>query len=208
MTCALQPKVKGSAAEKQVINILGERFPNFTVSDVSKQKGTGDILVETPRQSKIMIEVKNRPSGNVASTETDRFKEDLERFPNVKVGIFFSMKSGIANKVSHGKFQVEFDTNRYQIYVPNAGKEEDLIVWSVLLADELAQAVHGELETTQVQNLEQLYKEFKESKHLEKTCRDNLKSLETSTKSLTENLESILKTVGNTRRKLEKLLNE
>ena len=33
----LKPNVKGSAGEKQVIKILQERFPNFTVSDVSKQ---------------------------------------------------------------------------------------------------------------------------------------------------------------------------
>lgn len=116
-----KPKVKGSAAEKQVINILRERFPNFTVSDVSKQPRSGDILAETPRQSKIMIEVKNRASA-VPTTEVDRFKEDLTSSPGVKVGILFSMKSGIANKASRGKFQVKFDTNQYQIYVPNAGK--------------------------------------------------------------------------------------
>lgn len=77
----------------------------------------------------------------------------------------------------------------------------------MLLADELAQAVHGELRTTQGQKLQQLFNEFKESKHLEKTCRDNLQSLEKSTESLKESLDSILKTVGDTRRKLESLLN-
>lgn len=203
-----RPNVKGSAGEKQVINILREHFPNFTVSDVSTQpRSHGDILAETPWQSKIMIEVKNRTSGNVPTTEVNRFKEDLASSPGVKVGILFSMRTGIANKASHGKFQVKFDTNQYQIYVPNAGKEEDLVVWSVLLADELAQAVHGELRTTQVQKLQQLFNEFKESKHLEKTCRDNLQSLEKSTESLKESLDSILKTVGDTRRKLESLLN-
>ena len=201
-----RPKVKGSAAEKQVINILQEHFPNFTVSDVSKQPRSGDILAETPRQSKIMIEVKNRASANVPTTEVDRFKEDLASSPGVKVGILFSMKTGIANKASHGKFQVKFDTNQYQIYVPNAGKEEHLVVWSVLLADELAQAVHGELRTTQVQELQQLFDEFKESKDLEKTCRDNLQALEKSTESLKKNLDSFMKTVGITRRKLENLL--
>ena len=162
--------------------------------------------METPRQSKIMIEVKNR-SGNVPTTDVDRFKEDLASSPGVKVGILFSMKSGIANKASRGKFQVKFDTNQYQIYVPNAGKEEHLVVWTVLLADELAQAVHGELRTNQEQKLQQLFDEFKESKDLEKTCRDNLQALEKSTESLKNKLDSILKTVGNTRKRLENLLN-
>lgn len=127
---------------------------------------------------------------------------------HVKVGILFSMKSGIASKASNGRFQVKFDevNNQYQIYVPNAGKGEDLIVWNVLLADELAQALHGELIASQVQNLEQLYEEFKESKEHEKACRSNLESLEKTAKSLKENLNFVLKTVNTTRDKLEKLL--
>ena len=204
-----RPNVKGSTGEKLVMNILRgyHDFRRFTVSDVSNERRKGDIRVETPRQSKIMIEVKNRTSSNVPSDEVDRFKENLASSPDVKVGILFSMKSGIANKASHGKFEVKFDTKQYQIYVPNAGEEEDLVVWSVVLADELAQAVHGELRITQVQKLQQLFNEFKESKDLEKTCRDNLQALEKSTESLKNNLDSILKTVGNTRRRLENLLN-
>ena len=203
-----RPKVKGTVGEREVINILKDRFPTFTVADVSTKPRSGDILVETPRQHRIMIEVKNRETSNVPRNEIDRFKKNLASSPYVKVGILFSMKSGIASKASDGRFQVKFDVekNQYQIYVPNAGKEEALIVWNVLLADELAQALHGELRASQVQNLEQLYEEFKESKDHEKTCRSNLDSLEKSAKSLRESLDFVLETVNKTRNKLKKLL--
>ena len=116
------------------------------------------------------------------------------------------MKSGIVNKASNGKFEVKSDENQYQIYVPNAGKEESLIVWSVLLADELAQALHGKLGTSQVNKLGKLYEEFNEIKQRETKCRNSLSSLETSAKDLRENLDFILEAVDKTRKKLKKLL--
>ena len=196
--------VKGSVGEKLVSKILKERFPNFTVVDVSRQGGKGDILIETSRQHKIMIEVKNRESSNVPQNEIDRFKSDLASCGDVKVGVLFSMKSGIVNR--HGKFQVKFYQNQYQIYVPNASKDENLIVWSVLMADELADASHGELRTSQTEKLEQLFNDFKESKEHEKKCRSSLDSLEMSAKSLRESMNFILRTVDKTRGKLKKLL--
>lgn len=63
---------------------------------------------------------------------------------------------------------MKFKQNQYQIYVPNASKDENLIVWSVLMADELAEASHGELRMGQVEELEQLYDEFKSSKEHER----------------------------------------
>ena len=187
----VKPSVKGLVGEKQVQNVLNEHFPGFTVTDVSTQARKGDILVETTRQHKIMIEVKNRQSSNVPQTEIDRFRQNLANSRNIKVGILFSMKSGIANKASNGKFEVKSDENQYQIYVPNAGKEESLIVWSVLLADELAQALHGKLGTSQVNKLGKLYEEFNEIKQRETKCRNSLSSLETSAKDLRENLDFI-----------------
>jgi len=203
-----RPNVKGLVGEKQVINVLEDRFRNFTVADVSTQREIGsDILVESPRQHKIMIEVKNRASSNVPKNEIDRFKNALARNSNVKVGILFSMKSGIANKASNGKFEVEFHESRYQIYVPNAGTDEALIVWSVLLADELAEALrHGELGASQVQKLLQLYSEFKVNVEMEKTCSENLDSIEKSAKSLRKSLDFIIGAVNETGKKLKTLL--
>lgn len=99
--------VKGSIGEIQVMKVLKDRFGNFTITHVSAQRGKvgkGDILVETQRQQKIMIEVKNRES-NVPQGEIDRFKSDLESYSDVKVGILFSLKSGIANKASNGRMK-------------------------------------------------------------------------------------------------------
>lgn len=100
--------VKGSIGEIQVMKVLKDRFGNFTITNVSAQRkgerGKGDILVETQRQQKIMIEVKNRES-NVPQGEIDRFKSDLESYSDVKVGILFSLKSGIANKASNGRMK-------------------------------------------------------------------------------------------------------
>ena len=202
----VKSSVKGLVGEKLVVNILKERFPNFTTVNVSTQGGKADIQIESNRGHKIMIEVKNRESSNVPQTEIDRFKRDLATCGDVKVGIMFSMKSGIANKAQNGKFQVKFKQNQYQIYVPNAGKDENLIVWSVLMADELAEAAHGELRTGQVEELEQLYDEFKSSKEHEKRCRSSLETLANSTKAVKESMDCILQTVEKTRNKLKKLL--
>ena len=201
----VKSSVKGLVGEKLVVNILKERFPNFTTVNVSRQGGKADILIESNRGHKIMIEVKNRESSNVPQTEIDRFKRDLASCGDVKVGILFSMKSGIANKAQNGKFQVKFQQNQYQIYVPNAGEDENLIVWSVLMADELAEASHGELRTGQVEELEQLYDDFKSSKEQERKCRSSLETLENSAKEVKESMVYILQTVEKTRNKLKKL---
>ena len=74
------------------------------------------------------------------------------------------------------------------------------------MADELAAASHGELRTGQVEDLEQLYDEFKSSKEHEKRCRLSLETLEKSANAVKESMECILKTVEKTRNRLKKLL--
>lgn len=106
----VKSSVKGLVGEKLVINILKERFPNFTIVDVSKQSGKGDIQIVSYRQHKLMIEVKNRESSNVPQTEIDRFKRDLAGCGDVKVGILFSMKSGIAKKSTEREISSEIYT--------------------------------------------------------------------------------------------------
>ena len=202
----VSPYVRGIVGEKEVMKLLKEHFPNFLVKDVSRQPGKGDILVESPRQQKFMIEVKNRDSSNVPQSEIDRFKNNLASSSDVRAGILLSLKSGIANKAKTGKFQVIFRENQYQIYVPNAGEDGALIIWSVLMADQLAQSMQGDLGTSQIQKLEELYKEFQETKDQEKTCRDNLNSLENAAKALKESMNFILKSIDKTRKNLKKLI--
>ena len=126
----------GSVGEKLVINLLREQFGNFHVRDISKEPRKGDILMESPRQHKFMIEVKKHTNNNVPQSHVDRFQSDLASSPDVRVGVLLSMNSGIANKVLHGKFQIIFNKNQYQIYVANAGEDEAMITWSVMMADE------------------------------------------------------------------------
>ena len=201
--------IKGSVGEKLVINLLRQQFGNFHVMDISKMKQPrikGDILMESPRQHKFMIEVKNHHKSNVPQSEIDRFQSDLASSPDVRVGVLLSLNSGIANKVSHGKFQIIFNKNQYQIYVPNAGEDEAMITWSVMMADQLAQSMQGDLGTTQVEKLQELYKEFQETKDHEKTCRDNLDSLERAAKNLRESMNFILNSIGKTRKEMKRLI--
>ena len=199
--------IKGSVGETLVINFLRQQFSNFHVMDIAKQpRIKGDILMESPRQHKFMIEVKNRDSGNVPQSEINRFQSDLASSPDVRVGILLSLNSGIANKVPHGKFQIIFNKNQYQIYVANAGEDEAKIAWSVMMADELAQSMQGDLGTTQVEKLEELYKEFQETKDHERTCRDNLNSLERAATNLRESMNFILNSIGKTRKEMKSLI--
>ena len=199
--------IKGSVGETLVINFLRQQFSNFHVMDIAKQpRIKGDILMESPRQHKFMIEVKNRDSGNVPQSEINRFQSDLASSPDVRVGILLSLNSGIANKVPHGKFQIIFNKNQYQIYVTNAGEDEAKIAWSVMMADELAQSMQGDLGTTQVEKLEELYKEFQETKDHERTCRDNLNSLERAATNLRESMNFILNSIGKTRKEMKSLI--
>lgn len=196
----------GSVGEKLVINLLREQFGNFHVRDISKEPRKGDILMESPRQHKFMIEVKTHRNNNVPQSHVDRFQSDLASSPDVRVGVLLSMNSGIANKVPHGKFQIIFNKNQYQIYVANAGEDEAMITWSVMMADELAQSMQGDLGTTQVEKLEELYKEFQETKDHEKTCRDNLDSLERAAKTLRESMNYILNSIDKTRKEMKRLI--
>ena len=200
--------IKGSVGETLVINFLRQQFSNFHVMDIANQpRIKGDILMESPRQHKFMIEVKNRDSGNVPQSEINRFQSDLASSPDVRVGILLSLNSGITNKVPHGKFQIIFNKNQYQIYVTNAGEDEAKIAWSVMMADELAQSMQGDLGTTQVEKLEELYKEFQETKDHERTCRDNLNSLERAATNLRESMNFILNSIGKTRKEMKSLIN-
>lgn len=199
--------IKGSVGETLVINFLRQQFSNFHVMDIANQpRIKGDILMESPRQHKFMIEVKNRDSGNVPQSEINRFQSDLASSPDVRVGILLSLNSGITNKVPHGKFQIIFNKNQYQIYVTNAGEDEAKIAWSVMMADELAQSMQGDLGTTQVEKLEELYKEFQETKDHERTCRDNLNSLERAATNLRESINFILNSIGKTRKEMKRLI--
>lgn len=205
----MKPGVKGVVGEMTVLKILKHRFPSWSVVDVAS---TGwkmcDIVATTPLDDKIMIEVKNQTT-SVPSNECNKFEENLTASPDYKVGILLSLKSGISNHSSARDFEVKFlqTKNQYRIYVPNAMQEPDgnRVVWSVLMAEQLAQ-IRMELTGGQVEGLEEICAQFKKDVERGKVCEESLKSLEKAMKKLKEDMSPFFETVRKTKESLLKLL--
>lgn len=205
----MKPGVKGVVGEMTVQKILKHRFSSWSVVDVAS---TGwkmcDIVATTPLDDKIMIEVKNQTT-SVPSNECNKFEENLTASPDYKVGILLSLKSGISNHSSARDFEVKFlqTKNQYRIYVPNAMQEPDgnRVVWSVLMAEQLAQ-IRMELTGGQVEGLEEICAQFKKDVERGKVCEENLKSLEKAMKKLKEDMSPFFETVRKTKESLLKLL--
>ena len=205
----MKPGVKGVVGEMTVQKILKHRFPSWSVVDVAS---TGwkmcDIVATTPLDDKIMIEVKNQTT-SVPSNECNKFEENLTASPDYKVGILLSLKSGISNHSSARDFEVKFlqTKNQYRIYVPNAMQEPDgnRVVWSVLMAEQLAQ-IRMELTGGQKEGLEEICAQFKKDVERGKVCEESLKSLEKAMKKLKEDMSPFFETVRKTKESLLKLL--
>ena len=142
-----KPSNKGARAERKVIDVLKQNLPNFTFVPTHSEMGKGDIKVHSPNNNNFMIEVKEW-SGPLSKDAIQKFERNLAKSPHFKVRILLSMTSGIARRSREGRFEIAFDQSQrqFQIYVPNAyaNNDEHLIVWSVVMADQLAQ-IDGEL---------------------------------------------------------------
>ena len=205
----MKPGVKGVVGEMTVLKILRHRFPSWSVEDVaSTGRKMCDIVASTPLDDKIMIEVKNQTT-SVPSNECNKFEENLTASPDFKVGILLSLKSGISNHSSARDFEVKFlqTENQYRIYVPNAMQEPDgnRVVWSVLMAEQLAQ-IRMELTGGQKEGLEEICAQFKKDVERGKVCEESLKSLEKAMKKLKEDMSPFFETVRKTKESLHKLL--
>ena len=205
----MKPGVKGVVGEMTVLKILRHRFPSWSVEDVaSTGRKMCDIVASTPLDDKIMIEVKNQTTA-VPYKECNKFEENLTASHGFKVGILLSLKSGISNHSSARDFEIKFlqTENQYRIYVPNAMQEPDgnRVVWSVLMAEQLAQ-IRMELTGGQVKGLEEIYAQFKKDVEQRKVCEESLKSLEKAMKKLKEDMSPIFETVRKTKESLHKLL--
>lgn len=202
-----KPTSKGARAERKVIDVLKEHLPSFSCFGTSCQAGKGDVMVQTPNNHNIMIEVKNKKA-SVPKNETESFEENLEKSPQLKVGILLSMTSGIARRCKEGRFEVAVNPQKqYLIYVPNAyaNNEDHLIVWSVVMAEQLAN-LEGDLDGTKSQGLALIYDKFKKNIEHSKQCKSNLEALVTSVENLKSSIIPILKTVDETRNDIYKLL--
>ena len=205
------PSKKGARAEKNVLHILNQNLRNcgFTFHDTSSATGKGDIEAVSPDGYKIMIEVKDWRS-SVTREAIQVFENHLAMSPDFKVGILLSMSSRIDRRSKRSSFEVAInhDQKQYQIYVPNAyvDNEEHLIVWSVIMAGQLAKIEAGELGEKKTQKLSKIYDEFKENLQHSKNCRTNLEALENSVKNLKANIVPILDTVDKTQNGIYSLL--
>lgn len=202
-----KPSSKGARAERKVVEVLKEQLPSFSCVDTSSRMGKGDIEVQTPNNHSIMIEVKNKKT-SVPKNEIESFEENLEKSPQFKVGILLSMASGIARRAREGRFEVNVNPRKqYLIYVPNAyaSNEDHLIVWSVIMAEQLANLA-GDLDATKIQGLTLIYNKFKRNIEQSQQCRSNLEALETSVEKLKSSIIPILETVDETKNDIYKLL--
>lgn len=206
---ASKPTSIGLVGELDVLSVLKEGLPNHTVKDVSKTKGgrCGDIHVTSAVSGqKHMLEVKTH-SNSVPASEIVKFENNLRDNKHIKVGILLSLDSTIAMRAKHGKFEITYDDKQYFIYVPNARKEENLIVWSVLLADELA-ALDGELTDGQTQELLKLQRKFHENMDKTKACRCKFNSLKEMVDDLEANLMPLLDIIDGAKTDLNKALHQ
>lgn len=200
-----KPKAKGSMGERLVLDILKAGLPrSFTVQYSATFGNSGDVLVTTSEGENFPIEVKTQEKP-IKKEEIEKFEKVVVDYPQAKVGILLSLKSGIARRSKRGKFEIYLDKNKYFIYVPNALEEENLIVWSVMLANELAHT-NAELKENHKTMLSTLYENFKKSVENAKTSRNNLRSLEEAVKKLKESLEPILDILVQSKNDIYKML--
>ncbi len=208
MQLACKPASKGAVGELVVRSVLEEGLPHHTVEDVSTIKGKyGDIHVTSEVSGqKHLLEVKTHRQF-VSASEIQKFEEDLRENKHFKVGILLSLDSGIAMRARHGKFEITCEDEQYFIYVPNARKEENLIVWSVLLADELAALDRG-LTESQTQELLKLQQKFQKNMEKTKACRLRFNSLKQIVDDLEENLMPLLDIIDGAKSDLNKALHQ
>ena len=202
-----KPAIKGALGEQEVLTILTDNFPTYTVNYTREGHKT-DIQIESTQSGhQYLVEVKDREKG-IAFNEIEKFKKNVRKNKDFKVGILFSLRSGINVLASQGRFTIQFRDQQYYIYVPNALKErEDLIVWIVILADQLAVLDRG-LTDRQTGQLNELLNEFQEEMKLSKRCEAHLAALKRSVEALEEDMVPLLKIIQNATRKLNSALHK
>ena len=206
----IKPSSKGTTGENIVFSVLEKGLPHHSVKDVSTRKSgrCGDIHVtsEVTRQTHL-VEVKKHKSP-VPANEIEKFEDILrENKHHHKVGVLISLDSGISMRAKQGKFEIVYEDEQYFVYLPNARMNQDLIVWSVLLADELAALDRG-LTDTQTDELLKLQRKFQA--HMEKTkvCRSKLNSLKEIVDDLEKSLDPLLKVIDGAKKDLNKALHQ
>ena len=208
MQLACKPASKGAVGELVVRSVLEEGLPHHSVEDVSTTKGKyGDIHVTSTVSGQThLLEIKTHKR-TVSASDIEKFEDDLRQTKHCSVGILLSLDSGIAMRAKYGKFEIAYADKQYFIYVPNARREENLIVWSVLLADELAALEQG-LTESQTQELLKLQQRFQQNMEKTKACRAKFSSLKEIVNELEANLMPLLHVIDGAKSELNKALHQ
>ena len=198
-----KPSYQGALAEQDVYLALKDKFPTHTINHVGRQGRKGDIEITSPSDQHYLVEVKDWRSP--ITKEIDKFKKNVSQ-NKVKVGILFSLNSGILTKDS--RFTIKYEDNQYYIYVPNVlNDQQHLVVWAVILADQLACLNQGITEP-KTQMIAELLEEFKENMERSQSCKDHLRALKSSVEALERAITPILTIMKNARTKLNNVLNK
>ncbi|XP_028391346.1 uncharacterized protein LOC114516147 [Dendronephthya gigantea] len=205
------PAIKGALGEDRVESILQAYFPTYTIYSVASQGRKADIQITSAHsRQKYLVEVKDRQN-EVPAKDIERFEKNVVENKDFKVGILFSLRSGISVRASQGRFKIKYQDEQYYIYVPNAitglTDGQNLIIWIVLLADQLASLNQG-LNNKQTEAVENLLQEFQQSAEASKNCRTHLNALRGSVEALEKDLVPLLKLIDNAKRKLNRALNK
>ena len=202
-----KPAVKGALGEQEVLTILQERFPTYTILH-NRDGRKADIQIKSAQSGhQYLVEVKDHKK-EIAAPEIEKFKKDVQGNKDFKVGILFSLRSGISVLANQGRFTIKFEDDQYYIYVPNAlNEQKNLIVWIVILADQLAVLNQG-LTDRQTEELNKLLNEFQQSVDRSTTCKNHLTTLKQTVEALEDAMVPMLKIMKNAKAKLNKALHK
>jgi hypothetical protein len=127
---------KGILSQNIILNYLQEQFPDYTITDTSQTDHIGDILIETPQNKQILLEIKNY-SINVNHKEIDKFKRDLIE-QDIRIGVMISLRTAFVRKK---RFEIEqFTANNQEyfiVYVPHINQEWFKIDVGIIIAERL-----------------------------------------------------------------------
>ena len=123
---------KGNVGEIKLRNILTSLYPNGSIIDTTSVKESGDCILMRDNCDDILIETKEYDN-NVPKDEVTKFIRDAT-IQN-KHGIMLSHNTGIYSKMN---YQIDYNNNKFLIYVHNTEYNQTKIKTAVDIIDSLS----------------------------------------------------------------------
>ena len=89
---------RGEVGENMIYHIFQNDFQNYSFEKTNHTSHSGDAIITTPNNNKILLEIKNYQNV-VDQKEIDKLKYDME-YTNINYALFISIQSGIVGKKS------------------------------------------------------------------------------------------------------------